>query len=172
MLKSILLSVCFITTLFGEVINQYPSQALLDSKIKVIDIRTFQEVLKRGRELRVAIHEQVAGFVQKPIDRIGEIPGHLFHPCFLRIGGTTGEVNPTTGDLHDEQQVERYQPALRPHLDRREIDGRQDVPVRLEKGRPRGLPFSFWRGLDAVRKRIEKREAAKEADKYSEPRSD
>lgn len=48
MLKSVLLSVFFITTLFGEVINQYPSQALIDSKIKIIDIRTFQEWKETG----------------------------------------------------------------------------------------------------------------------------
>lgn len=48
MLKSALLLVFFITTLFGEVINQYPSQALIDSKIKIIDIRTVQEWKETG----------------------------------------------------------------------------------------------------------------------------
>jgi len=38
----------FISTLFAEVINQYPSQALIDSNITIIDIRTEPEWKETG----------------------------------------------------------------------------------------------------------------------------
>ncbi len=38
----------FITTAFAEVINQYPSQELVDSGIKIIDIRTLGEWRETG----------------------------------------------------------------------------------------------------------------------------
>ncbi len=48
MKKILLLILLFINSLFAEVINEYPSQELVDSQIKIIDIRTQSEWIETG----------------------------------------------------------------------------------------------------------------------------
>ncbi len=59
-------------------------------------------------------------------------------------------MNPPVGHAHHKEQVERGQAALRPHLDRRDVDCSQAVPMSLQKRPPRGLTLSFGRWLDPV----------------------
>ena len=46
--KIILITLLFISSLYAEVIHQFPSQKLIDSKIKIIDIRTSYEWKESG----------------------------------------------------------------------------------------------------------------------------
>ena len=46
--KIILITLIFIGSLFAEVIHEFPSQKLIDSKIKIIDIRTPYEWKESG----------------------------------------------------------------------------------------------------------------------------
>lgn len=46
--KIFLTMLLFISSVFAEVINEYPSQKLLDSNIKIIDIRTKSEWKESG----------------------------------------------------------------------------------------------------------------------------
>jgi len=48
MKKTLFILLFFITTAFSEVINQYPTQELVDSNIKIIDIRTLGEWRETG----------------------------------------------------------------------------------------------------------------------------
>ena len=48
MKKLLIIILLFITTAYAEVINEYPSQALIDSGIKIIDIRTVGEWKEDG----------------------------------------------------------------------------------------------------------------------------
>ena len=48
-----------------------------------------------------------------------------------------------------KQQVVRDQPTLSPNLDRREVNGAEDIPMGLEKGLPGRFPLSFRCGFDA-----------------------
>ena len=61
-----------------------------------------------------------------------------------------GEVDAAGLELHDEQQIEGDQAAFRPDFHRREVDGRQHVPVGLDEGRPRRLSLSLTCRFDAV----------------------
>src|ERR1035438_8217751 len=74
--------------------------------------------------------------VEKAFFYIGQIAGDLFHPGLLGIGRTTREVNAAGGEFQDEEQIDGDQAVLGPNFDRREIDGRQHVPMGLEKGLP------------------------------------
>ena len=68
----------------------------------------------------------------------------------MRIGRAACEVDLPRGNLHHEQQVVRHQSTSAQDLDRRELNRGQHVPIGLDEGRPRGLAFSIWCGLDAV----------------------
>ena len=46
--KILLIILLYISPVFAEVINEYPSQELIDSKIKIIDIRTEPEWKETG----------------------------------------------------------------------------------------------------------------------------
>jgi hypothetical protein len=76
----------------------------------------FEHLAEAFGELRVAIHQDVSFAKQEPVKWIREISGYLLHPQFSGIGSATGKVNAAGSQLHDEEEIERHQPALRPHL--------------------------------------------------------
>ena len=115
-----------------------------------LNASSFQAAAKSIAEFAVAIHQQIAAVLEKAILSIGQIPGDLFHPCFVRIGGATGKANAPAGQLHYEKQIEGHQPTLGPNFNRREVDRSEHVPVSLEKRFPTGVPRPLGRWLDAV----------------------
>src|SRR4029077_10898033 len=64
--------------------------------------------------------------------------------------GDSSKVNPTGRQFHHQEQIERNQALLAPHLHSREVDGSQYVPVGLQKRLPGGLSLPLGRRLDPV----------------------
>ena len=110
----------------------------------------FQDLPKRISELRVAIHDQVSLAIKKAVLDIGQVPGDLLHPGFRRIHSAAREVNSPRGHFHDEEQIVRDQSSHGPDFDRREVDGTQHVPMRLDESLPCRLPFPFRSRFEAV----------------------
>ena len=52
------------------------------------------------------------------------------------VGRASSEMDAARLEFHDEEQIEGYQPAIRPDLDRCKVDGSQYVPVSLEEDTP------------------------------------
>ena len=63
--------------------------------------------------------------------------------CFIHesLGLTVvpREMNPASGQLHDDQEIKGDQTVFGPNLDCREIDGGQYIPMSLEERLPGGL---------------------------------
>lgn len=115
-----------------------------------VDAFLFQDVAKRSREFRVAIHEQISRAEQESVKRIGQVLGHLLHPPFVRIGCTSSDMHASRGNLHDEEKVIRDQATFRPDFHCREVDRGQNVPEGLDEGLPGGLPFPIIGRFNAV----------------------
>ncbi len=58
---------------------------------------------------------------------IGELAGHLFHPCFVGTGRATREVHAAGFEFHDKEQIESDQSVPGPDFDRSKIDRSQNV---------------------------------------------
>jgi hypothetical protein len=119
-------------------------------KFYSLDAFTFEYLAEHLGELRVAIDQDVSFAEKEAIFHVGQVPGDLLHPRSIWVGCATGEVNAPGSQLHDEEEIERHQPALRPHLDCCEVNRRQDVPMGFEKGGPRCLSLAVRRRLDAM----------------------
>lgn len=98
----------------------------------------------------ISVHQDIPLVLEKTVERIGQVSGDLAHERFPQRRTAAGQVDSPRGKFHDEQQVVRDQTTLRPHLDRREIDCCQHVPVRFDEGRPCGQSFSIRRRFDPV----------------------
>ena len=59
-------------------------------------------------------------------------------------------MDPARFEFHHEEKVERHEPSLGLDFNGGEVDGCQHVPMRLDKGLPRGLLFPLGRAIDAV----------------------
>jgi len=122
----------------------------LGRKSHRLDALVAKEVAKRLAEPGVAIHEQITFSVEEAVFEVRQIPRNLPHPGFVRMDRCASEVNAARLQLNDKQQVERHQTTLRPDFNSREVDGREDIPVRFEERLSCGLSVPVRCGLDAV----------------------
>ena len=60
---------------------------------------------------------------------VGQFAGSLLHPRFVRTGVATGEMNASSLQFHDEEQIESYQTTLGPDLHGGEIDRGHHGPL-------------------------------------------
>ena len=69
-------------------------------------------------ELDVTIHDQMFLAVQKTIFMVGEFAGSLFYPRFVGAGRASGEMDATSLELHDVEQIESDQSMPGPDFNR------------------------------------------------------
>ena len=100
--------------------------------------------------LRVSIENQVSLAAKEAVLRVGEVPGDLHHPPIVGMGSDARDFHDTAGDVDEEQDVVRDQSSGRPDFNAEEIRRCQTIPVRFEKGRPRGVLVSLGRRLNAI----------------------
>ena len=74
--------------------------------------------------------------LQESIIRVGQVPGLLKHPWFGRRMMDARNFDPTAGNINDKQDKEPRQASLCPSLHRKEITGRDALPVRADEGLP------------------------------------
>src|SRR5262249_44350077 len=105
-----------------------------------------ENIAKSFTELGVPVHEEIALPHQEAVVGPGQIPCYLFHPKVVGAYRRAGEMDSASYQFHDHQEIESDQAVLGPNFDRREIDGSQHVPMRLEKGMPGRLapPLGHW----------------------------
>ena len=80
--------------------------------------------------------DEIADILEKPMDGVGEIPGHLLHPGIVGIVDNTGDVDASSLELHDDEHGVAHEPAKGEDLDIEEVHGSQDTKMILEKGLP------------------------------------
>jgi hypothetical protein len=89
------------------------------------------ELAKYLAVLGVSIHEQVALFAQESTQGVGEVAADLHRPGFVGVAGAAGQLQTTSGQLQNKQQIKGDEPCLGPGLDGGEIDGGKSCGSRL-----------------------------------------
>jgi hypothetical protein len=110
---------------------------------------SLEDVSKPIPEQRIPVMDEVADILEKPIDGISEVPGHLLHPSIVGIVDNTCDVDATRLNLHDDEHGVAYEPAKGEDFDIEEVHGSQDTEVILEKGLPSGTPPPLGSWLEA-----------------------
>lgn len=80
--------------------------------------------------LAVALAEQVGTVDEEAVVGQRHVSADLSHPAFVRVGLPAGDVDPSRGDLHQQEGAGGDEAALRPRLDRDET-----LPRPLDRGR-------------------------------------
>jgi hypothetical protein len=89
-----------------------------------LDAGRGEHVIEAGRELGVAVADEEPQLVSAFVQVHEQIPGLLDHPRAVRVGGEAGEVDPSTGDLDEEQHVDPFEEH---RVDREEITGQHGL---------------------------------------------
>src|SRR5215510_14415603 len=79
-----------------------------------------------------------------------DVASHLYHPGLIGMGRDASHMDLPTPQMHEKQDIIRYQPAQRPHLGGEEVRRDQDIKMRADELFPRGGRLPLWRRWDAV----------------------
>src|SRR5450759_696170 len=101
------------------------------------------------REHRISIVDQVLRAPKKPVDRIGQVAGYLFHPFPTGIDLYPDDLDGAALDLDDEEHHVPDRPRNPQGFHAEEIAGVERLPVHLHELLPRPLLFPLRRWLDA-----------------------
>ena len=112
--------------------------------------RRFQEAPELFGEFGVSIHQEVRFAVQEPILAVGEVAGDLCHPSGIGGSCDARDLHATSGDLHDEENIERDEAAQGPNFGGEEITSCHCLGMRAEEVVPSGFLRSNRRRLDAM----------------------
>ncbi len=61
----------------------------------------------------------------------------LHHPRGIRTRRNARDVDSACFQVHDREHIARNEPVSRPHFDRREVRGKERVPVSFQNRGPR-----------------------------------
>jgi len=109
-----------------------------------------QQISKRSGVRGIAIDDQQLLVAPEATDGVDEVASDLNHPCFMRVGSDSGDLDLARRQLDHEKDVEGDQTAQAPDLDGEEVACGQNGPVRAEKLLPRGALAPFRCGVDSV----------------------
>ena len=103
------------------------------------------------RILAIAVQQHITQRLpQKTGKRISQVACDLCHPRTIGLRRAAAKANLPSSQTHGEKQVVRDQAKRAPDFDGREVDGRQLLPVGLEKSRPGRGPFACRGRFDAI----------------------
>ncbi len=109
-----------------------------------------ENVTKLLRVLPVAIQDQVALLEEESVESIGQIVSHLEHEVAVRIRCDAGDVDASSRELQEEQDVIGDEAPGPGHHDREEVGSSQRFPVCLQECAPRSPLAPLVGGLDSV----------------------
>ena len=105
-----------------------------------------QQRIKRLREFRVPVVDQVAFAQQEPLKGIRELPRTLLHEGSGRVRGDAGDLDLPSGKLHDHEHVVRHQAMPRGDFYGEEVGRGKHLPMKLQKLRPAHTRLAALRG--------------------------
>lgn len=105
---------------------------------------------KRIAEIGIPVYQDILLVLQESVEGIGEISSELLHERIAKRRRTCGQMDTARSQFHDEQDIKGNQATLLPNFNGREINGRQNLPMRFDERVPRCLPFASWRRFDSV----------------------
>ena len=76
---------------------------------------------ERPREQRIAVVDEIASSIQEPVLGIREIARDLAHPCSIRSGNNSGDLDSTGLEINDDEYEIPNQARSRYHFDAEEI---------------------------------------------------
>jgi len=117
-----------------------------DGRADDVHALTAKYLIERATELGVAIADQEADRRLALIQPKAQVACLLGDPRRVRMGADAGKVNPSCGQLDEEQYVERSQPDA---LHGEEVAGQDTARLAGQELLPRGS-FSPWGGRKAV----------------------
>ncbi len=79
-----------------------------------LHIRVFLKEITKRHEFGIAVNQKMRVVNEKPVLAIGQIAGHLSDPRAIRIGGDSRNMNPTSLEILDDENVHRDEPAESP----------------------------------------------------------
>jgi len=94
--------------------------------------------------------EQVAREPKEAVVVHGDIPSDLSHPVLVRVGRQARDVDLSCRHVHEEADVVRHKPALRPDLGGKEVCRGEDVDARAKELLPGRGGLSLRRRREAV----------------------
>ena len=110
------------------------------------------ECVAHGRtEERVAVMDADPDVPEESVLGIGGVAHELGDPLPIRGGADARARDAARGQLDENEDREPGQAAGRPDLDREEVGGSKDVPVRGEKLPPGRARLTLGRGVQSVR---------------------
>ncbi len=94
--------------------------------------------------------KQIAASGQKANFDHTDIPGHLFHPVFIRVGRDTGDMNLPDSDVNEKKNITGDQTSFCDRFGCKEITGSQNIFMGFDKIMPGDILPSFGSRRDSI----------------------
>src|SRR6516162_6008802 len=101
----------------------------------------FQDLQEFSGEQRIPVMNQISLTDQKAFRSVTEVPSDLAHPEPLSIPRDSGDLNPTTRQVDEEEHQQPGQTLARPGLEGEEIRRHYNLPMPTQKLLPGGFPL-------------------------------